>query len=133
MSNFKNFEKAKTLLRTRDGLSSFFEKWNEAISKPNVDKYGNGFCKDDRFAVFSTRVTFDCHTGNYGSSSCYTFKNGVDPKTCEDLFKKAIEIKKHEIFELMSELANDEAQNIKKDCQAELEEAAKKLEEISAA
>lgn len=130
MNNFENFEKAKKLLTTKKGLESFFDKWTHATQKPRIDKFKNGFCIDSRFSVFKAQVSFDCHTGEYGSSSCYTFRNGIDSSIASDLFKKAIELKKHEIFQLMSELANEEAMKIKSECEAELKEASKKLEEI---
>lgn len=130
MSNFKNFEKAKKLIKTRDGLLSFFDKWDEKRNTPGIDKYKNGFCIDHRFAVFNAQVSFDCYTGAYGSSSCSTFTNGVDSEACKDLFKKAIEKKKHEIFEVMAQIANEEAVLIKAACEKELKVASEKLEEI---
>jgi hypothetical protein len=126
--NTEKIDKIRNLLSTEKGLRTFDETVKDVYSKPECDKTGIGFNYDSRFCVFTTKVTFDCLAGYYGSSSCHTIQNGIDGDTAAHLFIAAINQLRPQIFETMANIAKQQAKESTAEAQKEIEDISKLLE-----
>lgn len=116
-------DRIKQLGATARSLHSFWRKYKETVALPGVDKYGASFNGDDRFSVFGVPIRFTAYVGQYGNSSCHTFcGDGLDAKICSDLFIRAINERREEIFETMARLAEADQSSLLGDAKRELDE-----------
>ena len=127
----ENLEKIERMLSTANGIVNGIEKYKMTIKKPNVDKFGMGFNKDDRFSAATIKISVDSWTGYYGSSSCGTFLSITD----KDIFKKNfIKVLNVNFDRLMLETARwikDDALKYKDAAENELKERLNMLNKLS--
>lgn len=121
MSNAPTIARIKSLLQQSAVLDGYLGKHAKVIAQPSVDKHAAAFEADnDRFRAFSLRVSFNCHTGQYGSSSCsvdlYVSTEAVAP-----YFIRAMNIHKKQLFETAARLIREEAMSLRATATAELE------------
>jgi len=98
--------------------------------KPNIDKYGAGFCLDKRFSMFETTVSFDSWIGHYGSSSCSTFSHAIKPEEVRKAFIQYLKTHEDEILFWMSKFLVDQANSLGGVVKKELEEAKLAIEKL---
>ena len=94
----ENINKIQSLLLNAKATSTYWESYEEKRSRPNCDKHGAGFGSDERFSVFSCKISFSAHTGNYGNSNCSSFSNGMDRGVANKYFIGAMDVLKKSIF-----------------------------------
>lgn len=126
--NTQNIDKIKLLNSAAKTLSTLVDKFSETIKDPRCDKHELKFGGDDRFSVFSTKVSLDCHTGYYGNSSCSTFAS-VDSKLAQQLLNYALNRNMRAILADMAEAAKKEASKLEGAAKEELEHMRKMIEE----
>lgn len=116
----KTIERIQTLLRESRNIGGYFERHEAVTASPSVDKHGAGFeLSNDRFQAFKLPISFNCHTGTYGSSSCST---DLHART-EDVapyFVKAMNIHRKLLFETAARLMEEEAAALTSKARAEI-------------
>ena len=124
-------DKIKKLKLNADKLKTLKARYKEAINNDNIDKYGFGFNRDDRFSVFEVgKVSLDAHTGRYGSSSCYRFES-LDNDICSEAFTRVINIHIDFILKEMADYVEGEIDTFKDDLNVEFDSIKKLVDEIN--
>ncbi len=126
----KSIERIKLLSSTAKTLETLEENYKKAISNESCDKYELKFGGDDRFSVFSCKVSLTCYTGYYGSSGCSTFAN-VAPEIANRILNKVLNRRMSEILEDMAKEARLEAKDLYDAAKKELEFLSEQLEECN--
>lgn len=116
-----DFDRLADLLRSAKGCETFLENFKERSAPGNIDKYDEGFGINSRCTVFDVQTSFSAYTGSYGSSSVYTFQNGISPKIGAEYVVKAMNALRKDILAKMAELMRRDATALEGKARAEIE------------
>ena len=132
-ADIKSLQKIKTLRTDAARIGEFHDMFNDKYeANSRCDKKGYGFGKDNRFAVFSIKTSFDCWAGYYGDSSCSSPIGFLDRSLVERAFVKAIDRHQKQLFASAAEIMREEASSLTADASREIEALQKLLEEATA-
>jgi hypothetical protein len=115
----ENLERVRTLLDQSRKLRNIIPAYKAVAGVGSCDKYALKFGGDDRFSVFKAQVFLDCHTGTYGSSSCYTMC-GIPNADAQEFLNQALNKNMKLILEDMAMFAEQKALALKAKAEAEL-------------
>lgn len=124
----ENLARVRELLQHSKKLKTLIPEYQKVIGG-SCDKYALKFGGDDRFSVFKTQVFLDCHTGQYGSSSCSTFCS-IDSKDAQEFLNQALNKNMRLILEDMAGFAEKKALDLKVKAESELKVAQDMLASI---
>jgi hypothetical protein len=88
--------------QTVEQLRSVFETHSEATRSPNCDKHGIGFNRDNRFAAFAVKISFDSWHGYYGDSGCSSTVHFASADLVKAAFVRYLNTHTREIFTEMA-------------------------------
>lgn len=125
----KSIQEIKQLKLDAIRLETLFDKHLERIKDTSCDKHGIQFGGDSRFAVFSTQVFLDCHTGYYGNSNCGS-PFSIDSKKASQWLNKYLNANMRNVLAGMAKYARQEAMALEGKAREEIEAANKLLNEL---
>lgn len=114
-------DRIKKLNQTAEGCETFYDRYNGATAESHIDKYGEGFSSDTRYALFNVDVSFCAKIGAAGSSNCSTFRNGIDPSIAQEYAKKSLQDMRAGLLSHMARLMREDAKALVGQARAELE------------
>lgn len=122
-------ERTKNLLKEAEKLRTLEERFAKAKANPKCDKYELEFSEDNRFSIFTSRITLSGYTGVYGSSSCYTF-DFIDPSIATNALLHVLNNNRESILQQMADYISKQAHSLKSEVLEELEEAKNILDSL---
>jgi len=126
--NLDKVKQLKNLVNAAKSLKTLAVDYGEVIKDSRCDKHAFCFGGDDRFAVFSTKIFLDCHTGYYGNSSCSTFRS-IPNDIAQRALNKVLNRNRNRILDEMAEAIMDEARAAHGAAKQELQSFTQALEE----
>lgn len=135
-----NIERVRALRELAANLRGAEERWRTKYAdKKHYDKQGFGFTyrTEVSWNAFNTpALGFEAYVGVYGSSSCGNAWR-IDGELAKRYFCKALNQHKQAIFDSMADLAEADANELRKGAEAELEKlrlllAGAEAEQVSA-
>ena len=129
--SMKNLQKAKSLLDNGEKLKTLESEYKESIKNSSTDKYGFCFKSIARTSVFSSNVSLEAYTGQYGDSSVYTYGGfNLNSEDAQKAFLGALNKHRDLILQTMGDMAKAEAFKLKDAAQAEIEASQKIVDSL---
>lgn len=127
-ANTETLDKIRRMRSAASSLAGFHQMYDDKF-KPNLDcdKKGYGFQRDNRFAAFDVKVSFDSWHGYYGDSSCSTILS-VDRDLAKEYLVKALNVHQRELFATAARLMREDAAELTDKAQSEIDALQKMLE-----
>lgn len=115
-------------------LASFHEHYQATYNADSrCDKKGYGFGRDNRFAAFEVKTSFDALAGYYGDSSCAAVLRFEKRETVGKYLVRAMNVHQKVLFDTAARLMREDAAKLREKAAAELAALQKMLDEASEA
>jgi hypothetical protein len=121
-------------MRDAKKLMGFHDLFEEKTKKGNggqIDKFGKGFNKDERFRSFKAEIYFSSHTGSCGSSSVSSFLRLESADDIKRALVKYLQDNEEDVIKGMASILDKKAKELVNDALIEVNNAQKAIDDIS--